>query len=184
MSTTFPGTTIEVSSLEKGSSRQLFDGIFAAGGVTLSQVSIMSGLEPYIIQNWIKRGFVSSPVKRLYSKGQFARIIIINMLRESLQLESICSLIDIIGGLTDNDADDLISDEELYHRYIDMLADKYISVNDERSVILAAERATEDFEERFPNSKRQLIKILHVMLYAHTASGLRRSAEDILSAMK
>ncbi|MBE6531188.1 MAG: DUF1836 domain-containing protein [Ruminococcaceae bacterium] len=184
MSTTFPGTTIEVSSLQKGSSRRLFDGIFATGGVTLSQVSIMSGLEPYIIQNWVKRGFLSSPVKRLYSKGQFARIIIINMLRESLQLERICGLISIISGVTDSEADDLISDEELYHRYIDMLSERDISVNDERSVLLAAERATEDFEERFPNSKKQLIKILQVMLYAHAASGLRRSAEDILCAMK
>ena len=84
MTTTLPGTTIEVSEMRKGISRQLFDGIFAAGGITLSQVCTMTGLEPYLIQNWVKRGFVSSPVKRLYSREQFARIVIINMLREAL----------------------------------------------------------------------------------------------------
>ena len=89
MAATFPGTTIEVSKLEQGSSRSLFDGIFATGGITLSQVSIMTGLEPYLIQNWVKRGFVTHPQGRVYSREQFARIIIINMLRESLQIEKI-----------------------------------------------------------------------------------------------
>jgi len=51
MITTYPGTTIEVLSLQKGSSRTLFNGIFATGGITLSQVSNMTGLEPYLIQN-------------------------------------------------------------------------------------------------------------------------------------
>ena len=118
MSTTFPGTTIEVSKIEKGCSRQLFDGIFATGGITLSQVSIMTGLEPYLIQNWVKRGFVSSPIKRLYSEEQFARIIIINMLKEALQIERICSLIRVIGGVLEDTTDDLIGDAELYHRYV------------------------------------------------------------------
>ena len=49
-----PGTTIEISGLSKDISRVMFDGIFAAGGITLSQVSVMTGLEPYMIQNWVK----------------------------------------------------------------------------------------------------------------------------------
>ena len=92
----FPGTTIEVTCLKKDASRLLFDGIFATGGITLSQVCIMTDLEPYMVQNWIKRGFVSSPKKRVYSREQLARILIINMLRESLQIEKICGLMDEI----------------------------------------------------------------------------------------
>ena len=107
MAVTFPGTTIEVSALSKGSSKQMFAGIFATGGVTLSQVSIMTGLEYYLIQNWVKRGFVSSPTKRLYSRQQFARIIIINMLRETLPIEKISGLIHIIGGDPQDRSDDL-----------------------------------------------------------------------------
>ena len=52
MSVKLPGTTIEVSAVTKGISRTLFGGIFAAGGITLSQVSVMTGLEPYDVQNW------------------------------------------------------------------------------------------------------------------------------------
>ena len=184
MSTTFPGTTIETLGLQKGSSRQLFDGIFAAGGITLSQVSVMTGLEPYLIQNWVKRGFITSPIKRLYSREQFARIVIINMLRESLQIERICSLIRVIGGVLDDTSDDLISDDELYHRYVDMLSEKSININDEASVLSAAQNATEGVEERIPNAKKQLVRILQAMLYAHSASQLRKLSEDMISSMR
>lgn len=184
MSATFPGTTIEVLSLEKGSSRSLFDGIFATGGITLSQVSIMTGLEPYLIQNWVKRGFVTHPVGRVYSREQFARIVIINMLRESLQIERICELIHIIGGMPNDASDDLIRDDELYHRYVDMVSDGDINIMDKRSVLKAVEKAILDFDAREPDAKKQLAQILEAMLYAHTASRLRELAADILSTLQ
>ena len=184
MSTTFPGTTIEVSKIEKGCSRQLFDGIFATGGITLSQVSIMTGLEPYIIQNWVKRGFVEPPVKRVYSRGQFARAVIINMLKEALKLEDICSLIHIIGGDTPDKSDDLILDEELYHSYVDLISKDGINLSDPTSVAAAATAAAEEIEEKIPNTRKKLSHILQVMLYAHSASRLRVRAEDMLGTLK
>lgn len=183
MATTFPGTTIETCSLKKGSSKQMFDGIFAAGGITLSQVSVLSGLEYYLIQNWVKRGFVSSPVKRVYSREQFARIIIINMLRDTLPIEKISNLIHIIGGDPNDRSDDLIGDDELYHRYVDMLAEENISLSSPESVHSAALRAAEDFTERIPGSKKKLVSILEAMLYADSASRLVRQSEDILASI-
>ena len=180
----FPGTTVEVVTLEKGSSRQLFDGLFAAGGITLSQVSVMTGLEPYLIQNWVKRGFVSPPLHRMYSREQFARIVLINMLREALQLERICALIRLIGKDPANPADDLIGDEELYHRYVDMVAQVPPNMSDRESVLRAAKLATADFEERSPVEKRQLTRILQVMLYAHASAYWRHSAEEILFTLQ
>ena len=184
MQKTFPGTTIEVTQLEKGSSQRLFDGIFAAGGITLSQVSVMTGLEPYMIQNWVKRGFLTSPVKRMYSKEQFSRIVIINMLRETLHIERICELIQVIAGVLDDDSDDLISDDELYHRYVDMLSSINGEKMDRESVALAAEKAVDDFVERQPNSKKQLANILEVMLYAYAAAKLRKTADEIFSTLQ
>ena len=75
---TLLGTSIEVLNLEKGCSKSLFDGIFAAGGITLSQVCVMAGVEPYLVQNWVKRGFVSSPRKRLYSSYQSTTAVFIS----------------------------------------------------------------------------------------------------------
>ena len=184
MATTFPGTTIEASALCKGCSRQLFDGIFATGGITLSQVSVMTGLEPYLIQNWVKRGFVSSPTKRLYSREQFARIVVINMLREALQIERICRLLELMGATTENTEDDWIGDAELYHRYVDMISDESLNVADEGSVLGAAEKAVIDFESPFPDAKKKLVRILQVMLYAHEAAKLRDRSEEILSTLE
>ena len=183
MSNLCPGTTIEVSRIEKGSSKILFDGIFTVGGITLSQVSVMTGLEPYIVQNWVKRGFLTNPKKRVYSRNQFARIIIINMLRESLQIDTICNLIKIIGGELEDETDDLISDEELYHRYVNMISENLINVADKKSVRNAAEAAAEKYEERLPGSKKKLIQILQVMVYAHSAAVFRKEAEEMLTTL-
>ena len=48
---TYPGTTIETLCIQKNSSKILFEGIFAAGGITMSQVSNITGLEVHVIQN-------------------------------------------------------------------------------------------------------------------------------------
>ncbi len=184
MSTTFPGTTIEVLKIEKNSSRTLFKGIFTTGGITLSQVCIMTGLEPYIIQNWVKRGFLTSPKGRVYSKEQFSRIIIINALRDVLQIDKICSLIEVIAGVPNDTSDDLISDDELYHRYVDMLADGNIDINDEAAITKATESATLDFSEREAGQRKKLAKILKAMLYANAASQFAKRSEDVISSLE
>lgn len=178
MSTTFPGTTIEALSLEKGSSKSLFDGIFATGGITLSQVSIMTGLEPYLIQNWVKRGFVGHPSARVYSREQFARIVIINMLRESMQIEKICSA---VGEVL---SDGIIGEDELYHLYVDMIAARGIDILDEEAVLHAADAVTEGFETGGPHVTKKLRQILAAMLYAHTSSKLRAMSQNALSSLQ
>ncbi|MBQ8850465.1 MAG: DUF1836 domain-containing protein [Clostridia bacterium] len=183
MSTTFPGTTIEVSKFEKGCSKQIFDSIFTAGGITLSQVCIMTGLEPYLVQNWVKRGFVSSPMRRMYSQKQFARIVIINMLRESLQIDQICELISITTVTLNDERDDIISDDDLYHKYVDMLAANVIDIGDRSSVEAAADATAEEFAEWLPVSKKQISGILQVMAYAHFAGRLRKNAQEIFSSL-
>lgn len=181
MSVTFPGTTIEATALEKGSAKKLFDGIFATGGITLSQVSVMTGLEPYVVQNWVKRGFLSSPVGRIYSREQFARIVIINMLREALQIEKICKLLHIIDGAPNDKSNDLIGDDELYYRYTDMLAEMPFPSVDAKAVVANAEQAIADFEEHSPGAKKQLSNILQAMFYAHAASKMRSKANELIA---
>ena len=109
-----PGTTIEISVNGATSARELLDSIFMAGGLVLSQVSGLTGLEPYIIQNWIKRGFLAPPDHKKYSKRQFCRIAIINMLRDVIQIEKITSLLSYINGRLDDESDDIISEEKFY----------------------------------------------------------------------
>ena len=184
MATCLPGTTIEVSGIKKECSRVMFEGIFAAGGITLSQVSVMTGLEPYQIQNWVKRGFVSSPVNRQYTKSQFSRIVIINMLREALQIESICSLLSYTNGDLKDHSDDMIDDSELYHKYVDMFSETEEITADKKAVKAAALRAAEDFTEPVPGAKQRLSKVLQVMAFAHYASICRNNAQEMLLGLE
>ena len=66
MTWTLPGTTITAQREEADKTGVLFDSLFLAGGLTLSQVSSITGLEPYAIQNWVKRGFLSAPKAKRY----------------------------------------------------------------------------------------------------------------------
>ncbi len=178
---TYPGTTIEVSVLKVGNSRILFDGIFASGGISLSQVCAMTGLEPYIVQNWVRRKFVPPPNKKLYSRQHFSRIVIINMLRETLQIDAICNLIEIIAGNPDDPTDDLIDDCELYHIFVDMLATDGIDLTDAQSVLAAATKAAEGFDSKIVGGEAKLINILQVFLYAHASARLRDNSKEMLS---
>ena len=183
MATVLPGTTIEVSKIEKGVSRQMSEGIFAAGGITLSQVSVLTGVEPAAIQNWVKRGYVSSPQKRMYSKNQFARICIINMLRETLQLDKILELLQYINGTLNDESDDLIGDEELYHRYVDMLAEADVQNISDKMICDKALAVAADFKELYPGSKHRLETVLKAFAYAHFATLARHKAEIIIKSL-
>ena len=149
----------------------------------MSQVARMTGLEPYMIQNWVKRGFTTPPKQKLYSKRQFCRIAIINMLKEVLQIEKITSLLSYINGRLDDESDDIISDYELYLYYVEAIGTLKRPVADEESIFTHIENVVNDFTEPFPGAKKRLIKVLAVMMNAHYAATLRQRAEDILATL-
>ena len=59
MAKTLPGTTIAVDWNRPEEAETLLNSLFLAGGLMLSQVASLTGLEPYVIQNWVRRGFVA-----------------------------------------------------------------------------------------------------------------------------
>ena len=65
---------------------QQFSAMFLGGGIVLSQVTGITGLEAYMVQNWVKRGFLSPPERKHYSLKQLCRIININMLKNALPM--------------------------------------------------------------------------------------------------
>ena len=103
-----PGSTIEAESLSAESADRLISPMFLSGGLMLSQVAALTGLEPYTIQNWVKRGFLPPPQNKRYTIRQFCRILLINMLKDSFQLDTVCSLLSYINGHLDDESDDII----------------------------------------------------------------------------
>ena len=60
MNWTIPGTTLEGLRTNADRTDGLFQSMFLAGGLTLSQVSSITGLETYAIQNHRDGGILSS----------------------------------------------------------------------------------------------------------------------------
>ena len=122
MQWTIPGTVLRIERDNADGVEEMFSSMFLAGGMVLSQVSSITGLEPYAIQNWVKRGYLSPPEKKRYSQRQLSRILIINMLRSALPLERICGLLEHINGHLDDESDDLIDDTQLYFLLVRLAA--------------------------------------------------------------
>ena len=112
MEWTLPGTVLSVDADRPQAAEEVFSSLFLAGGLVLSQVTQVTGLEPYIIQNWVRRGFLAPPKQRKYTRRQLSRILMINALKSTLSIEQICKLLSYINGALDDEGDDTI-DERL-----------------------------------------------------------------------
>lgn len=178
-----PGTTIDIAIPNAEAAKDILDNAFICGGLMMSQVARMTGLEPYMIQNWVRRGFLSPPLKKQYTKRQFCRIAIINMLREAIQIEKITLLLSYINGRLDDESDDIIDDCDLYLYYIAAASSLERPIADEEYLIKHIEQVVSNFNEPFPGAKKRIVKVLAVMMNAHYAAILRKRAEDVLATL-
>lgn len=114
MQWTIPGTTLTGERENADRVDGLFQSLFLAGGLTLSQVSSITGLEPYTIQNWVKRKFLAPPSGKRYDMEQVCRLININILKGTMPLEQIIHLMGYLNGDLTSEADDLVDDTMLF----------------------------------------------------------------------
>lgn len=179
MNWTLPGTTIPAQREDADKTRNQFDALFLAGGLTLSQVASITALEPYAIQNWVKRGFLSPPHAKRYDQEQVCRIIIINMLKGTLALEQICGLMSYVNGDLVDDSDDLIDDAVLYFMFV-RLAARARHIGGSQQWDDAVESVLADYREPVPGARERVGKVLRTMLTAWVANRLRQETETML----
>lgn len=98
MQWTIPGTVLSAQTEDAEKIRDVFNAFFLAGNISLSQVSAISGLEPYIIQNWVRRKYLSNSQGKKYSLDQLCRILTINLLRKSMSIDKVCDLLSYVNG--------------------------------------------------------------------------------------
>ena len=182
MNWTIPGTTLEGLRTNADRTDGLFQSMFLAGGLTLSQVSSITGLETYAIQNWVKRGFLSPPRNKRYTMEQVCRIIIINMLKGALPLEQICNLIRYINGSLTDESDDIIDDAVLYFMFVSLAARaRHIGGSKEWSE--AIDEVMASYTEPFPGAREKVSKVLRIMLTAWIASQLRNQTDAMIAEL-
>lgn len=178
-----PGTTLVSKREAADLVEQQFVAMFLAGGIALSQVTSITGLETHMVQNWVKRGFLMPPKQKRYTLNQLCRIININMLKAALSLEQICGLLGYINGNLTDESDDLIDDAKLYFLFVRLAANFSVMHNAQgRDAYL--ENLLEDYREPVPGAKERIKKVLRIMLTAWAAAQMRQQAEAMIGALE
>lgn len=177
-----PGTTLEGQRENADRIDILMRSLFLAGGLTLSQVSSITGLEAYTIQNWVKRGFLSPPRNKRYDMEQLCRILNINILKGNMPLEQIVKLMTYLNGNLADESDDLVDDTQLFFLFV-KLAARARYIGGTKAWDDALVEITEDYAEPVPGAREKLIKVLKIMLTIWCANMLKMQADAMMAEM-
>ena len=168
---TLPGTLLERRQTDGRGAYSLIQPILSlTKGLTLSQIRELTGLENSTVQNWVKR--------------QVMRIILINALRASLQLDSIAQLMQYLNGSVEDVADDIISDGALYDYLCAIVFElEDAPVMDEKKLDETIAAHIADYHGPAQDSREKLGNTLKIMTFACISSRLRQKAEAEMSAI-
>ena len=185
-----PGTNIQMDLQGGQDYRRTFDAVFAiTGGIYLSQLAEMVGVPGATLQNWVKRGFVKSPVNKRYSRRQTCRIILIALLRHTLQIEEIITMLQAINNNLANEQDDLIDDSDLYLYFCDIVfSSPLMDFMSGDSLRKRVEGITGQFTARNPACRledlERLNQVLEIIILAYQSWQLREQALSSLAIIK
>ena len=182
MQWTIPGTTLTGPRDQADSVENLFQSLFLAGGLTLSQVASVTGLEPYTVQNWVKRGFLPPPRGKKYDMEQVCRLININILKGTMPLEQIVHLMSYLNGSLSDESDDLVDDTMLFFFFV-KLAARARYIGGSKAWDDALVEITETYREPVPGAREKLIKVLKIMLTVWCANMLKLQAENMIAQL-
>lgn len=177
-----PGTVLPAEREAAASIEKELSGMFLGGGIMLSQVAAITGLEPYTVQNWVKRQLLPAPVQKHYDLNQLCRILTINMLKKVLLMEQIVGLLSYINGDLDDSSDDVIDDSRLYFMFV-RLASGFATMQNPNGRDAAIEAALADYAEPVPGAKARVEKVLRIMLTAWAAAQLHDVAEKMVAEL-
>ena len=179
---TIPGTTLEALRSDADRTDSLFQSMFLAGGLTLSQVSHITGLENHTIQNWVKRGFLPPPQNKRYSMEQLCRIININILTGNMPLEQIIKLMAYLNGDLADERDDLVDDTKLFFMFVSLAA-RARHIGGTETWDEALEHITANYVEPVPGAREKLCKVLKIMLTTWIANLVKAAADRMMEEL-
>ena len=178
-----PGTVLNCPMEEAAQIEKRFGAMFLGGDIVLSQVVGITGLEPYTVQNWVKRGFLSPPQRKRYTLRQLCRIININMLKSVLPMERICGLLGYVNCELDDESDDIIDDSQLYFLFVN-LASHMKELYEPEEAEIQLDLCLADYAEPVPGAKDRVRKVLRVMLTAWLATRMMQETEKMLNELQ
>lgn len=172
---TIPGTILDSRKTGGVIGADFLNNIFyISDGIMLSYIREITGIDGTTLQNWVKRGWVLNPKNKLYSKEQLARILIINMVRDTMQLSKISYLLEYINGDIESESDDIIPESKLY----DYICRAIIaSDNNGRCLEVVIDEVISDYTERFEGAAERLRRAIKVILLSYKAASYKNMAD-------
>lgn len=178
-----PGTVFSIQKMDGATGGAFLDKVFyITSGIMLSQIREITGLDGTTLQNWVKRGWVSSPAKKTYSKEQLARILIICMMRDTMQLSRIAYLLEYVNG---TGAEDKIIDEAVLYDYICRVLAMVLD-GQSQGLVKVDEyiaRVMEEYEEPVGGAARRLKGAIKVIVLTYYAAIVKAEADRMLDSL-
>ena len=145
-------------------------------GLSLGQVCAISGLDQFIIQNWVKRGYVARPVNKKYYDRHLARILMINSLKDTMKIEEIGKLMELINGDVEDESDDLLSEVELYNLFCKTV----YNLDKDRTI----EECIKKVMKSVSKNDEKLFTALEVMVYGYIAGEYKKTSKQHLQELE
>lgn len=175
---TLPGTAIPYDERAKNGTFALIEPIISAtGGISLSQVAQLTGIEGSTIQNWVKRGWVMPSNSKKYGERSVVRIMLINIMRGTMKLEDITKLMRIVNGDVIDLDDDILHDQELYDLLCSVIyevEERRLQTSDEMREVVTC-RLPDGIEGR---ERRILENVLLIMVESALSGYFRQLAAN------
>lgn len=174
-----PGTILATAKTGGAVGSDFLNNIFyISDGIMLSYIRDITGIDGTTLQNWVKRGWVLNPKNKLYSKEQVARILIINMVRDTMQLSKITDLLTYINGDIADLSDDIIPESVLYDYLCKAIT---LCNNTECSIDSIISDVTADYNEKLENAAYRLRKAMKIILLSYIAAKYKSMADEEMS---
>lgn len=183
MQWTLPGTRLQIPREDAQNIDQVLSSIFLAGGITLSQLCAITGVEAYTVQNWVKRGFLPSPRQKHYDIDQLCRVIHINILKGVMPMEQVTALLGYVNGKLDDRSDDIIPDSRLYSMFVRLMArpgQLFLPQEQEN----ALQEVLQGYDSPDCGAAARVEKALRLLLAAWLSAKMRQEAEMIFQQIK
>jgi hypothetical protein len=181
-----PGTILERTRMGGATGGEFLDKIFyITDGVMLAQIREIAGIDGSTLQNWLKRGWVVNPKNKMYTKDQLARILLINMMRDTMQLCDISFLLTYVNGVPGDVSDDIIPESQLYD-YVCRLLDRLIGAGElsRDSLIGLIDETICDYVEKYSGARGRLRRALEIIVMSYYANLVKRKADRLVAELR
>ena len=178
-----PGTILEMEKMDNATGMDFLNKVFfITNGIMLGQIREITGLDGTTLQNWVKRGWVGNPKNKTYDREQLARILIINMMRDTMQLSRVMFLLTYVNGT--DEVDRIISESQFY----DYICRTLGSITSPESTGLngideAIENTLSDYAEPIGGAQRRLAAGIRIVVLTYYASLIKSIADDTLDLL-